>query len=208
MYDDAKNPAMAVSVFGSGDAGLVSVPNDLFNSSIDDGILANSFKTDVTTIIKLKIGLGSRPELEWPYETLKVTGLYTSIAVLPLTRPRPERDLAVPQLALPTERVVRVTRRLDPARVDLGNVVDQGVVVGLDLLGRLSGHPIRDPVPPARYLLGERHQRPLEQLVLVPGPRRLRRRRSRSRRVAAHDTPPIVVVAELLKNHGHGVFVG
>lgn len=54
---DGKNEAFAVSAFGSANAGTVSVPNSVFNSSIDDGVLAMSFKTDVDTIQKIKAGL-------------------------------------------------------------------------------------------------------------------------------------------------------
>ncbi|KAI3450724.1 hypothetical protein Pfo_007389 [Paulownia fortunei] len=54
---DAKNPALAISAFGSASAGTVSLPNTLFNSTIDDTVLALSFKTDVATIQKLKAGL-------------------------------------------------------------------------------------------------------------------------------------------------------
>ncbi|KAL2240066.1 germin-like protein 9-3 [Sesamum indicum] len=54
---DTKNPAVAISGFGSANAGTVSLPNSLFNSSIDDSVLALSFKTDVATIQKLKAGL-------------------------------------------------------------------------------------------------------------------------------------------------------
>lgn len=54
---DAKNPAVAISAFGSANAGTVSLPNTLFNSTIDDTALALSFKTDVATIQKLKAGL-------------------------------------------------------------------------------------------------------------------------------------------------------
>ncbi|KAK6163573.1 hypothetical protein DH2020_000437 [Rehmannia glutinosa] len=54
---DAKNPALAISGFGSANAGTVSLPNTLFNSTIDDSVLAMSFKTDVPTIQKLKAGL-------------------------------------------------------------------------------------------------------------------------------------------------------
>ncbi|KAH6827071.1 hypothetical protein C2S53_020181 [Perilla frutescens var. hirtella] len=54
---DAKNPAVAISAFGSANAGTVSLPNTLFNSTIDDSVLALSFKTDVATIQKLKSGL-------------------------------------------------------------------------------------------------------------------------------------------------------
>lgn len=54
---DAKIPALAISAFGSANAGTVSLPNSLFNSTIDDTVLAWSFKTDVATIQKLKAGL-------------------------------------------------------------------------------------------------------------------------------------------------------
>ncbi|KAH6774775.1 hypothetical protein C2S51_013179 [Perilla frutescens var. frutescens] len=53
----AKKPAFAISAFGSAAAGTVSLPNTLFNSTIDDDVLAVSFKTDVATIQKLKAGL-------------------------------------------------------------------------------------------------------------------------------------------------------
>ncbi|KAI3757177.1 hypothetical protein L6452_04711 [Arctium lappa] len=53
---DAKSPALALSAFGSASAGTVSVPNTVFNSTIDDQVLALSFKTDVATIQKIKSG--------------------------------------------------------------------------------------------------------------------------------------------------------
>ncbi|XP_071718327.1 germin-like protein 9-3 [Rutidosis leptorrhynchoides] len=49
--------ALALSAFGSANAGTVSVPNSVFNTTIDDQILALSFKTDVATIQKIKSGL-------------------------------------------------------------------------------------------------------------------------------------------------------
>lgn len=52
-----KNPALAVSAFGSSNAGTVSLPKTVFSSGIDAGILAKSFKTDVATIEKIKAGL-------------------------------------------------------------------------------------------------------------------------------------------------------
>lgn len=54
---DKSNTAIAISAFGSAAAGTVSVPGTLFKSSIDDDVLAKSFKTDVGTIQKLKAGL-------------------------------------------------------------------------------------------------------------------------------------------------------
>ncbi|CAM8964254.1 unnamed protein product [Rhodiola kirilowii] len=54
---DANVPAVAISAFGSAAAGTVSVPTTLFNTSIDNAVLAKSFKTDVVTIMKLKAGL-------------------------------------------------------------------------------------------------------------------------------------------------------
>jgi len=53
---DAKNSTIAVSAFGSANAGLVSVPNTVFTTRIDNGILAKSFKTDIATIQKIKAG--------------------------------------------------------------------------------------------------------------------------------------------------------
>ncbi|KAK8954402.1 Germin-like protein 9-3 [Platanthera zijinensis] len=43
-------PAVAVSAFGSSNAGLVSLPKALFGSGVGEGVLANSFKTDATVI--------------------------------------------------------------------------------------------------------------------------------------------------------------
>ncbi|KAB2606465.1 germin-like protein 9-3 [Pyrus ussuriensis x Pyrus communis] len=54
---DAENPAIAISAFGSANAGTVSIPSTLFTTGIDDNVLAISFKTDVGTIQKLKGGL-------------------------------------------------------------------------------------------------------------------------------------------------------
>ena len=50
-------PAIAVSAFGSANAGTVSVPLSVFATGICDEILAKSFKTDVDTIKKIKAGL-------------------------------------------------------------------------------------------------------------------------------------------------------
>lgn len=49
-----KGPAAAISSFGSASAGTVSLPATLFSTSIDDEILAKSFKTDDQTIQKIK----------------------------------------------------------------------------------------------------------------------------------------------------------
>ncbi|XP_012458505.1 germin-like protein 9-3 [Gossypium raimondii] len=54
---DPNNPAIAISSFGSANAGTVSLPKTLFATNIDDTILAKSFKTDVSTIQALKAGL-------------------------------------------------------------------------------------------------------------------------------------------------------
>lgn len=53
---DPNNPAIAISAFGSANAGTVSLPKTLFATNIDDTILAKSFKTDVATIQALKSG--------------------------------------------------------------------------------------------------------------------------------------------------------
>lgn len=54
---DANSSAFAISAFGSANAGIVSDPTTVFTTSIDDAILAKSFKTDVAAIQKLKAGL-------------------------------------------------------------------------------------------------------------------------------------------------------
>ncbi|KAH9659846.1 Germin-like protein 9-3 [Citrus sinensis] len=58
---DAQNPALAVSAFGSANAGTASLPNTLFTTGIDDTILAKAFKTDAATIEALKAGLAPKP---------------------------------------------------------------------------------------------------------------------------------------------------
>ncbi|XP_073111161.1 germin-like protein 9-3 [Elaeis guineensis] len=50
---DPRYPAVALSAFGSANAGTVSLPKTLFGSGIDEDILAKSFKTDAQTIDKL-----------------------------------------------------------------------------------------------------------------------------------------------------------
>ncbi|KAM7496939.1 hypothetical protein LguiA_021353 [Lonicera macranthoides] len=58
---DPKSPALAVSAFGSANPGTVSAPNNVFTTGIDDNILAQSLKTDVATIQKIKAGLAPKP---------------------------------------------------------------------------------------------------------------------------------------------------
>ncbi|KAK1586320.1 hypothetical protein Q3G72_001253 [Acer saccharum] len=58
---DTKNPAVAISFFGSANAGTVSVPLTVFGTGISDGILAEAFKTDVATVQKIKAGLVPKP---------------------------------------------------------------------------------------------------------------------------------------------------
>ncbi|XP_077239677.1 germin-like protein 9-3 [Tasmannia lanceolata] len=58
---DSNNSAVAVSAFGSASAGTVSIPMAVFATGIDDGILAESFKTDVATVQKIKAGLTPPP---------------------------------------------------------------------------------------------------------------------------------------------------
>lgn len=58
---DPRSPAVAVSAFGSANAGTASLPITLFGTGIDDDVLAISFKTDVGTIKKLKAGLAPKP---------------------------------------------------------------------------------------------------------------------------------------------------
>ncbi|KAM7265635.1 hypothetical protein ACFE04_003318 [Oxalis oulophora] len=56
---DSQEPAMAVSSFGSANAGTISLPTTLFGTDIDDTILAKAFKTDVATIQALKADLSN-----------------------------------------------------------------------------------------------------------------------------------------------------
>jgi hypothetical protein len=57
LNSDTQKPAFAFSAFGSANAGTVSIPSTLFNTSIDDNVLALAFKTDVATVQTLKKGL-------------------------------------------------------------------------------------------------------------------------------------------------------
>ncbi|XP_019199162.1 PREDICTED: germin-like protein 9-3 [Ipomoea nil] len=52
----ANQSATAISAFGSASAGTVSLPTTLFATGVDDEVLAKSFKTDVSTIHKIKAG--------------------------------------------------------------------------------------------------------------------------------------------------------
>ncbi|CAL5200627.1 unnamed protein product [Lathyrus oleraceus] len=56
---DTQRPALAFSAFGSANAGTVSIPSTLFNTTIDDNVLALAFKTDVATVQTLKKGFTS-----------------------------------------------------------------------------------------------------------------------------------------------------
>ncbi|EHA8592386.1 germin-like protein 9-3 [Cocos nucifera] len=50
---DPRYPALALSAFGSANAGTVSLPKTLFGSGVDKDVLAKSFKADAQTIDKL-----------------------------------------------------------------------------------------------------------------------------------------------------------
>ncbi|KVH89282.1 Cupin 1 [Cynara cardunculus var. scolymus] len=58
---NAKDPAFALSAFGSASPGTGSVPNSVFNTTINDQVMALSFKTDVAmpTVHKIKSGFSS-----------------------------------------------------------------------------------------------------------------------------------------------------
>ncbi|KAM1116215.1 hypothetical protein TB2_006642 [Malus domestica] len=58
---DAENPALAISTFGSANARTASFPSTLFATGIDDNVLDVPFKTDMSTIQKLKVGLAPKP---------------------------------------------------------------------------------------------------------------------------------------------------
>ncbi|XP_061344628.1 germin-like protein 9-3 [Gastrolobium bilobum] len=53
---DTKIPALAISASGSANAGRISLPNTLFNTTIDDTVLALAFKTNISIIETLKQG--------------------------------------------------------------------------------------------------------------------------------------------------------
>ncbi|KAG4907525.1 hypothetical protein GYH30_055603 [Glycine max] len=57
---DPQKTAFAISAFGSASAGTVSIPSTLFNTTIDDNVLALAFKTDVATIQTLKKGFAPK----------------------------------------------------------------------------------------------------------------------------------------------------
>jgi quercetin dioxygenase-like cupin family protein len=57
LNSDTQKLAFAFSAFGSANAGTVSLRSSLFNTSIDDNVLALAFKTDVATVQTLKKGL-------------------------------------------------------------------------------------------------------------------------------------------------------
>ncbi|KAM3406327.1 hypothetical protein ACQJBY_000428 [Aegilops geniculata] len=60
QFNQGNSTATALSAFGSAAPGLVSVPLALFDTGIDNAVLAKSFKTDEATIQKLKAGLAFR----------------------------------------------------------------------------------------------------------------------------------------------------
>ncbi|KAI4998854.1 hypothetical protein ZWY2020_054196 [Hordeum vulgare] len=54
QYNQGTTTAIALSAFGSANAGTVSVPFTVFGTGVDDAVLVKSFKTDLPTIQKLK----------------------------------------------------------------------------------------------------------------------------------------------------------
>uniref|UniRef100_A0A452XPR2 Germin-like protein n=4 Tax=Triticinae TaxID=1648030 RepID=A0A452XPR2_AEGTS len=60
QFNQGNSTATALSAFGSATPGLVSVPLAVFDTGIDNTVLAKSFKTDEATIQKLKAGLAFR----------------------------------------------------------------------------------------------------------------------------------------------------
>ncbi|XP_057731808.1 putative germin-like protein 9-2 [Arachis stenosperma] len=61
LNEDTENPAFSISSLGSASPGLILVPNNLFNTSatIDDRVMALSFKTNVSTIHLLEKALST-----------------------------------------------------------------------------------------------------------------------------------------------------
>ncbi|KAK9078709.1 hypothetical protein SSX86_002766 [Deinandra increscens subsp. villosa] len=56
---NSTEPALAVSAFGSASAGTQSIANSVFNSTIYEGILVESFKTSADVVEKIESGLKS-----------------------------------------------------------------------------------------------------------------------------------------------------
>lgn len=54
--------ATALTAFGSANGGKVTLPVALFETGIDDEILAKSFRTDIATVQKIKTGLAPKDD--------------------------------------------------------------------------------------------------------------------------------------------------
>nr|XP_011469559.1 PREDICTED: putative germin-like protein 9-2 [Fragaria vesca subsp. vesca] len=54
---DPNLPATAIASFGSASARSVAVPDSIFTSGIREAVLAKSFKTDISTVRKIRAGL-------------------------------------------------------------------------------------------------------------------------------------------------------
>lgn len=59
---DANINATALTAFGSANGGKVTLPVALFETGIDDVILAKSFRTDIATVQKIKAGLAPKED--------------------------------------------------------------------------------------------------------------------------------------------------
>ncbi|KAL5976504.1 hypothetical protein ACLOJK_020837 [Asimina triloba] len=57
---DGNDDALAVSAFGSANAGTVSVPVSVFATGIDPVVLSKAFKTDTSTVMRLAAGLAPK----------------------------------------------------------------------------------------------------------------------------------------------------
>ncbi|KAF9594391.1 hypothetical protein IFM89_030993 [Coptis chinensis] len=57
QYNSNSKGAIAISAFGSANAGTVSIPRTVFSSGIDTETLAKAFKTDIATIQRIEAGL-------------------------------------------------------------------------------------------------------------------------------------------------------
>ena len=84
---------------------------------------------------------------------------------------RPKRDLIsqVPPVQT-VGRVICVTRKLNPTRVNHHDVMNQVLVVAHHVMKRLPGQLPRDPVPTIGQVIWEVDQSLLKQLVLLPSP--------------------------------------
>lgn len=105
-------------------------------------------------------------------ETIPVFCFSPGSTLLPLGltllhRLRPKGDLTG---GVPTGWLVRITRQLNSARVNLGDIMNKHLIMFLDIPGRLSGKLIGDLLPAIRNFIGEQNKSVFEELILEAVP--------------------------------------